>query len=265
MEWIDTHFHGGEYLPDYRVYAAEAEQENVHTFVLCASGADETADVLKAAEAHPGIRIALGIHPHNAGSDEGFIAELKNYPGHPRLVAVGEIGLDYYYDLSDREKQREVFEKQLSFALEHELPAIIHCRDKDQVYGAYDDAYEQLSSFAGKGGRFVLHCYAGTIAYAEKFAALGGYFGVGGMLTFGKADNIREVVSVLPLDRIFLETDAPYLAPKPYRGKPNHSKYIPIIGAKLAELRSISLEECAAFTTANARRFFSIKGESDHV
>ena len=243
MEWIDTHFHGGEYLPDYRVYAAEAEQENVHTFVLCASGADETADVLKAAEAHPGIRIALGIHPHNAGSDEGFIAELKNYPGHPRLVAVGEIGLDYYYDLSDREKHR----------------------DKDQVYGAYDDAYEQLSSFAGKGGRFVLHCYAGTIAYAEKFAALGGYFGVGGMLTFGKADNIREVVSVLPLDRIFLETDAPYLAPKPYRGKPNHSKYIPIIGAKLAELRSISLEECAAFTTANARRFFSIKGESDHV
>ena len=102
----------------------------------------------------------------------------------------------------------------------------------------------------------MLHCYAGSPEFAEKFAALGSYFGVGGMITFGKADNIRELAKLLPLDRLLVETDAPYLAPKPYRGKPNHSRYIPLIGAKLAEMKGITPEECAAATTANACRLF---------
>ena len=133
---------------------------------------------------------------------------------------------------------------------------MVHCRDKADSVLAYADAYSLLKPFAERGGKFVLHCYAGTPDYAEKFAALGSYFGVGGMITFGKADNIRELAKLLPADRLLLETDAPYLAPKPYRGKPNHSRYIPLIGAKLAEVRGITPEECARLTTANAARLF---------
>ena len=133
---------------------------------------------------------------------------------------------------------------------------MVHCRDKAESEQAYDDAYSLLKPFAERGGKFVLHCYAGTPGHAEKFAELGSYFGVGGMITFGKADNIRELAKRFPADRLLVETDAPYLAPKPYRGKPNHSRYIPLIGAKLAEVRGITPEECARLTTANAARLF---------
>jgi len=256
MTWIDTHFHAGEYLPDFAAYIREAEAEGVRRLLLCASGAEETTPARDAATAFPPLYYAVGIHPHNAESDRIFLPGLDRFIGDPKLAAAGEIGLDYYYDFSPRQPQLEVLEYQLGWALKNHLPAVIHCRDKAESELAYADAYSLLKPFAESGGKFVLHCYAGSPEFAEKFAALGSYFGVGGMITFGKADNIRELAKLLPLDRLLVETDAPYLAPKPYRGKPNHSRYIPLIGAKLAEMKGITPEECAAATTANACRLF---------
>ena len=256
MIWIDTHFHGGEYLPDFAAYIREAEEAGVHRLLLCASGKEETGPAREAAKTFPALYYAVGIHPHNAESDRDFLPELDRFTSDPKLAAAGEIGLDYYYDFSPRGPQLEALEYQLGWALKNHLPAVIHCRDKAESEQAYADAYGLLKPFAENGGKFVLHCYAGSPAFAEKFAALGSYFGVGGMVTFGKADNIRELARLLPLDRLLVETDAPYLAPKPYRGKPNHSKFIPLIGAKLAEVKGITPEECAAATTANACRLF---------
>ena len=256
MIWIDTHFHGGEYLPDFAAYIREAEAAGVRRLLLCASGKEETGPARDAANAFSALYYAVGIHPHNAESDRDFLPELDRFIGDPKLAAAGEIGLDYYYDFSPRQPQLEALEYQLDWALKNHLPAVIHCRDKAESEQAYEDAYNLLKPFAERGGKFVLHCYAGSPAFAEKFAALGSYFGVGGMVTFGKADNIRELARLLPLDRLLVETDAPYLAPKPYRGKPNHSKFIPLIGAKLAEVKGITPEECAAATTANACRLF---------
>ncbi|MBO4630894.1 MAG: TatD family hydrolase [Lentisphaeria bacterium] len=257
MLWTDTHFHSGEYLPDFERYTQEAGQAGVGILLLCASGAAEVPLAKAAAERFPGIYYAAGIHPHNAESDQDFLPCLESFAEDPKLAAAGEIGLDYFYDFCPRSVQLKVLEDQLDWALKKGLPAVIHCRDKADSEQAYEDAYLRLKSFAERGGNFVLHCYAGTPEFAEKFAALGGYFGVGGMITFGKADNIRELAKLLPMDRLLLETDAPYLAPKPYRGKPNHSRYIPLIGAKLAEIKGIPLEECAGITTTNARRLFS--------
>ena len=257
MVWFDTHFHSGEYLPDFEPYVREAEAEQVHRMLLCASGASEIQTAKEAAAKFPQIYYAAGIHPHNAETDRDFLPELEAFCDDPKLAAAGEIGLDYFYDFSPRQVQLEVLEYQLDLACRKQLPAVIHCRDKADSELAYEDAYSLLKNFAGQGGRFVLHCYAGSPQFAGKFAELGSFFGVGGMITFGKADNIRELAKLLPLDRLLTETDSPYLAPKPYRGKPNHSKYIPLVGAKLAEVKGIPVEECARVTTANALRLFT--------
>ena len=257
MNWIDTHFHSGEYLPDFASYIREAGEAGVTVLLLCASGEEETVLARETAARFPQIYYAAGVHPHNAETDRAFLARLDEFADDPKLAAAGEIGLDYYYDLSPRAAQLEILERQLGWALKNRLPAVIHCRDKADSEAAYEDMYSQLKPFAEQGGRFVLHCYAGSPEFAEKFAALGAFFGVGGMITFGKADNIRELARLLPLDRLLTETDAPYLAPKPYRGKPNHSKYIPLIGAKLAEVKGITPEECARITAGNALALFT--------
>lgn len=256
MQWIDTHFHSGEYLPDFGVYIREAAAAGVGTFLLCASNGTESQLARQTAEQFPQIYFAAGLHPHEAESGQAFLSRLDSFRGHPKLAAAGEIGLDYFYDFCPRKIQLAVLEKQLDWALSAQLPAVIHCRDKADSELAYEDAYRLLEPFARQGGHFELHCYTGSPAFAEKFAALDGYFGVGGMITFGRADNIRELARILPADRLLLETDAPYLAPKPYRGKPNHSRYIPLIGAKLAEIKGITPDECARITTENACRLF---------
>lgn len=259
MSWVDTHFHNGEYLPDHGEYVREAVRAGVGAMILCAGGSEDLQKTRKAAEEYPEIYYAAGLHPHDALKNKDFLHEIEELPADSKKIAVGEVGLDYFYDFTPRDLQLKVFETQLAYALKVNLPAIIHCRDKAESELAYGDACALLKDFASDGGRFVLHCYAGSPEFAEKFGAAGSYFGVGGMVTFGKADNIRDLVKLLPLDRLLTETDSPYLAPKPYRGKPNHSKYIPLIGAKLAEVKQISLEECEAVTTKNACDLFHIR------
>ena len=257
MFFVDTHFHSGDYISDWNSYCAEAVAASVNCLVLCAGNYEDSNLAARCSAENPIICFAAGVHPHEADSMREGIACFREFRKYEKLVAIGEIGLDFYYDDSERMKQQQVFADFLSLALELKLPALIHCRDKEDSCEAYDISLEMLADFHRAGGRYLLHCYAGNSGYAEKFLEVGAMFGVGGMLTFKMAENIRKTVSAIPLERLVLETDAPYLAPVPYRGKPNHSKYIPLIAQKLALLKGVALEQCAEQTTKNAYSFFN--------
>ena len=256
MYWTDTHLHFGEHMENIPSYMEECRNAGVKSVILCAGSEEDALQAKALAGKYPEFFYAVGVHPHEAVERKDFAASFREYSADPKIVACGEIGLDYFYDFTPREAQISLLACQLEDALEAGLPAILHCRDKENTFDAYKDAYELLRAFADRGGRYVLHCYAGSQEYAKKFLDTGAFFGTGGMITFNKAENIRSLAQYLPLDRLLLETDAPYLAPKPHRGKPNHSKYIPLIGEKLAFVKGITPEQCQEMTTKNALSLF---------
>ena len=179
------------------------------------------------------------------------------FRGHPKLAAVGELGLDYYYDSSPREQQKQVLEYFLTLALDWQLPVVIHIRDQENCDQAYFDAYERLKDFASGGSKMVIHCFSGTPEWAEKFLSLGAYLGVTGMVTFRKGDNIRELARLIPDDRLLLETDSPYLAPVPMRGNPNHPGWLYFVAKAVSECRGVTVSEILELTSGNARSFYS--------
>ncbi len=257
MKLFDSHFHySGEESPEACQKAARSG--NVQYLMTASAYYDDALKAAAFAEKLDDVWFAAGLHPHDSGKEHDF-TQFENLRKHPKLKAVGEIGLDYFYQNAERPRQLEVFEKMLSIALDWKMPAVIHCRDKEAVFTAYDDSLALLGDFAKAGGTFELHCYSGTPAYTDKFLSIGAYFGISGILTFPKADNIREVFKMIPDDRIMLETDSPYLAPVPYRGKPNRPEYMLATAAKAASERGISLEEMAELTCNNTFRFFGIK------
>ena len=164
--------------------------------------------------------------------------------------------MDFFYDHSPEKAQLAVLEEFLQLALEKKLPAIIHIRDKEDCDKAYRDAYRLLEQFSRNGGRFVVHCFAGTPEWAEKFLALGAYCGVTGIVTFRRAENIRETLKVIPQNRLLLETDSPYLAPVPHRGKENHPGFLVLVAQTVARERGCTIEEIAAAATANGLNLF---------
>ncbi len=269
MELFDTHFHfygetsPVEFMNNVRASLAvppQCEPGTVDRLELLACGADylESRRAMEFAQVIPDAWFAAGVHPHQAGDHLESPADFSEFRAHPRLAAVGELGLDYFYDHSERTLQRRVLEVFLGLALEWNRPAIIHLRDRDGSDDAYRDAAALLTPFAAAGGRFVIHCFAGTPAWAERFLELGACCGVTGMVTFRRADNIREVLRVIPDDRLLIETDSPYLAPVPHRGEQNHPGYLILIAARIAAERGVPVDRIAALTTANARRFFRI-------
>ena len=261
---FDTHAHlGDDGCPDEAEFYRRAEAAGVPWILLCGSDLDSSRRAAGFASHFERVFFAAGLHPLDVEKHPGEAAEFEAFADAPRFVAVGEIGLDYYYEAETREKQLEVFRSFLDLALRLDRPAVVHTRDRDGGTTAYDDAYAILSDFAGAGGRFVLHSFAGSVADLERFAALGAYFGCGGMVTFKKADNIRSLALRYPKDRILLETDSPYLAPVPFRGKENHPEYLPWTARSLAALRGWSVERTASMTTVNAKRFFRIPPEHE--
>lgn len=268
MIFTDTHFHLCEDIT-LKEYIGEAEKENVKFFLLNTGSLQETQQAAcLAKEFSSCMKYTAGIHPGSVSSfsaeenrmtEQDLFQRFLKFADDPALGAVGEIGIDLYYGNDTEEKQTEIFRTFLHLALQIGKPAVIHCRDHADSFRAYEITYALLKEFAAEGGRFDLHCYAGTVEWAKKFLDLGGYFGIGGMLTFKKADNIRQIADFLPLDRILLETDAPYLAPVPYRGKPNRSKYIPVIAEALALLKKVTLPHLAEVTTENAQKLFSFE------
>lgn len=191
----------------------------------------------------------VGVHPHDAAKATGeTFARLRELSAHPKVIAVGEIGLDYHYDFSPRETQKAVFLEQLQIAREAGKPIVIHTRE------AWQDTVALLGEhWTGSG---IMHCFSGGPAEAEEALALGFYLSFGGIVTFPKAVNVQEAARAAPADRLLVETDAPYLAPVPKRGKRNEPAYVIETARKLAQLRSVTFEEIAAVTTANFNRLF---------
>jgi TatD DNase family protein len=193
-----------------------------------------------------------GIHPHEAESySEGVEAEIRHGAGDPRILAIGEIGLDYYYDHADRAVQRRVFEQQLQLAVELELPVVIHTREADQ------DTRDILSNFsASLAHKGVIHSFTSGLPLADYCLSEGFMLGFNGITTFNAADNVREVVRHTPPERILLETDAPYLTPVPYRGRPNAPFYLPFVAEKVAEVKDLPVEELLGHAFRNSRALF---------
>jgi len=258
MPLFDTHCHmDREELPeDFRGRCIEAGVEKV---LLCGGNYEDSLQTADFAEKAGNCLFAAGVHPQEAGSFKGNASDFEAFASRPGFAAVGEIGLDFLRDEPEREVQLRIFSQFLDLALKLGKPVAAHCRDKDGEDGAYAEAFSLLKPFSEKGGRFVLHCYTGTLDWASKFLALGGYFGIGGIVTFAKAQNVRDVAAKLPHDRILLETDAPYLAPVPHRGKPNHPCLLPHTAKALAKLRGESFESLALITTENAFKFLGIE------
>jgi TatD DNase family protein len=205
------------------------------------------------AERRPEIFCAVGIHPHEAGK-EGLDdpAPLVELAAHPRVVAIGESGLDYFYDLSPRDRQAASFRTHVAAARTTSLPLIVHTRDAD------DDTMDLLEAEMGQGAfTGVIHCYSSSRRLAERVVATGLYLGIGGILTFKRSEDLRATVAAMPLDRLLLETDAPYLAPVPMRGRTNEPAYTAYVAKALAEVRRLPVAEIEAATTANFRRLFA--------
>lgn len=195
------------------------------------------------------IYACIGIHPHEAAkAPEDYLETLRQMAKYEKVVAIGEIGLDYYYHFCDKDTQKKVFAEQLALAKELDLAVVVHDRE------AHQDTLKILQESGIKKG--LMHCYSGSLEMAEEFMEMGFYFSFGGTITFKNAKRPKEVASKLPLDRILLETDCPYLTPEPYRGKRNDPAKVEIIARVLSDLRGISKEEVERTTTSNAQQLF---------
>jgi TatD DNase family protein len=249
---VDTHAHldGNEFAADLDAIVERASNAGLRAII--SAGQDEATSLatLELASRFSMLAPAVGVHPHLA-KDAGDLRWLAPLLDDPRVVAAGEMGLDHHYDFSPRDRQREVFALQLELAGQRGLPAIIHCRE------AYDEVMAVLSAHRRPGTQAVIHCF--TESYDLGTRLIGEhdvYLGIGGAVTFRKATDLHDAVKRLPLDRLVLETDCPYMTPVPHRGKRNEPAYMTLTCAAVAALRGISAEAVAQATTANAQRLF---------
>jgi TatD DNase family protein len=212
------------------------------------NGPPDLAAAIRLAERYPFMRATAGVHPHDASkATPGTFDELRRLADHPKVAAVGEIGLDYHYDLSPREVQRSVFARQLEIAAEAGKPVVIHTRE------AWEDTVRLLAQ-ARVEQAGIMHCFTGDSEQARQALDLGLYIAFGGVVTFPNADSVREAARIVPDDRLLIETDCPWLAPVPHRGKRNEPALVVEVARRLAAVRGTSLEEIAALTTGNFER-----------
>jgi len=261
--WFDSHCHiSADAFAEDRVQVFErAAASGVTGFLAIGSGYGiaHNARAVELAERDPRVFAAVGVHPHEASAlDDAGRAELDALLEHGRVVAVGEVGLDYHYMNSPRAAQREVFAEQVATARARQLPVSIHVRgDTPDAFGEMLDIW--LAEGRGEM-RGVLHCYTGTLEFARRALGAGFYVSFSGILTFKNDRGLREVAAALPLDRLMVETDAPLLAPQGFRGRRNEPAHVARVGEALARVQGIPVEEAARATTRNAREFFGIGG-----
>jgi TatD DNase family protein len=250
---VDSHCHLQNLEPDDRERALDAARERgVQGFLVPATRLADAESVLDLCHRHADVWCALGVHPHDAASwQPGDAARLAALLADPKAVAVGECGLDFYYDHAPRAVQEEVLREQWRLAIDLGLPAVVHNRDSNDAMLALLLEPELASLTAD------FHSFAGGLAMARELIGRGFYLGLSGMITFPKADNVREVLPILPADRVLVETDTPYLAPVPYRGRPNQPAYVVEIAASLAAASGDSPAAVARRTTENFFRLFS--------
>jgi len=263
--FVDSHAHleGAKFDADREAVFTRAREAGVEAMLLIGNGAAPgTLDcALKLAETREGVYASTGIHPHEAElATDAAYAEMEQLARHPKVIAWGEIGLDYFYDHSPRQTQQTVFIRQMELAAVAEKPIIIHCRPSESSTNAWDDTLRLLHEHwapTALGG--ILHCFTGEWEHAEAALELGFMVSFAGNITFPKAENIRDAARRLPLDRMFIETDSPYLAPIPHRGKRNEPAFVAQTAAYIAGLRSSTPEAIGHATTENFYRFFRLR------
>jgi TatD DNase family protein len=213
----------------------------------------------------PRILASAGIHPHEAQlADQSALEKLEGLAAEASVVAVGEIGLDYYYDHSPREQQKHAFAQQMEIAAAKKKPIIIHCRPSDGSTNAWDDTLEMIETkWAGTNLGGVLHCFTGEWEHARRGLDCGFMVSFAGNITFPRAENIRQVAAKVPRERTLIETDAPFLAPAPYRGKRNEPAWVALVADKLGEVCGVSGEEAASYTANNFFRFFGVAPDAN--
>jgi TatD DNase family protein len=272
--FIDSHAHleGNRYDSDREEVLARAKQNGIEAYLAIGNGeGPSTADCgIRLAEKYDGkpefprIWASVGIHPHEATlANESADVQLLEWAQHPRIIAWGEIGLDYFYDHSPRDLQKSVFTQQMELAQTAKLPIIIHCRPSENSENAWDDCLTIIAdqwTQTGLGG--ILHCFTGSVEHARRALDMGFMISFAGNITFPKAQPIRDAAQIVPLDRMLIETDSPYLAPIPNRGKRNEPSFVKEVARQIGELRGLSAEEIGALTTKNFYNFFHLEPDA---
>ncbi len=250
-QMIDTHVH----LNDSKLYnkidelIIDAYNSGIDRMIVIGYDRKSSQDAIDIAQKYPNIYAAVGLHPHGVvDEDDTELEWLKQMLSNPKIIAIGEIGIDLYWTKENKELQINYFNKQLAIAMEYNVPVIIHSREAIEI------TYECLCEYKLNG---IIHCYSGSLEMAHKFIDLGYYLGIGGVITYSNA-KVREVVKEISLQYLLSETDAPYLTPVPYRGKVNEPRYIKVIVEEIARLKEISVEEVIAAINNNVYKLFKI-------
>lgn len=255
MQFIDTHAHvyAPELASDIELVIKNAISTGIEKILMPAIDSASLEAMLKVEQQFPNHCIAMmGLHPCYVKEDyQEELALVETWLAKRKFIAIGEIGLDYYWDKTFAKEQQLVFETQMQWALDMQLPIVIHTRN------AMGETIELVKPFAKKGLRGVFHCFSGSKESAEQIIGMGFHLGLGGVLTYKNA-GVAEAIKEIPMEFLVLETDAPYLAPVPYRGKTNEPAYMLEVAKKLAEIKSMPLHEIAAMTTSNAKKLFSL-------
>ena len=252
--YVDTHCHiTSDDYDDIPKLIDEIYKSGVEKIIVNGCDMKSNLQVLELIKEYDIVYGAIGFHPTELEEfDDSYFEWLENHINDDKIVAIGEIGLDYHYEDTDKKKQQIVFKRQLDIASKYNKPIIIHCRD------AIQDTYNLLKQFKLNGS---IHCFSGSVEMARLFTSLGYKIGIGGIITYKNAKTIKEVVRDTDLAYILLETDSPYLAPEPYRGKSNKPSFIPIIADEIARLKNTSITEVARVTTMNAEAIFDFFSE----
>ena len=256
MQLIDTHCHldWKTFDPDREAVINRAVQAGVTRMITIGVDAPSSRRAIEIAEAHDAVYAAVGVHPNDGAEfDEAMLADIRSLAQHPKVVAIGEIGLDYYWHKVDRAVQARAFRAQLGLAAELHKPVIIHSRDAALDVLTILEEFAQQAECTG-----TLHSYFDDLAVAQRAFAIGFYIGVTGPITFKKSDREREIIRQVPLDRVLLETDAPFLTPVPHRGERNEPAYVQQVAEMIAHVRGQSVTDIARQSTENAARLFGL-------
>ncbi|OPZ93973.1 MAG: putative deoxyribonuclease YcfH [Firmicutes bacterium ADurb.Bin419] len=253
---FDTHAHYDDekFTEDRYEVIENAHRSGISYIINAATDLKSCEESLAFARKYEYVYAAVGIHPHEVGDiDDITLLKLSELAKEDKVVAIGEVGLDYYYDTAPRETQRHWFAKQINLARDLMLPIIVHDRD------AHQDSVDIIKSQKACDIGGVFHCYSGSMEMAKELVDYNFYISVGGSLTFKNARKLLEVVRWIPIDRLLIETDSPYLTPEPHRGKRNDSSYVRFVAEKVAEIKQMDYEEVAEATLKNAKELFKIK------
>ena len=248
-----AHYDDERFGPDREAVLKKVRNAGVGCIINCGADMNSSRKSLELAKQHEIVFSSVGVHPHDVGEmKEKDLEILLAMTAFEKVVAIGEIGLDYYYDNAPREIQKLWFREQLKLAVDLGMPVIIHSREAAQ------DTYDLLLEAGAEAVGGVIHCFSGSAEMAKRYVDLGYYIGIGGVVTFKNAKKLVEAVEVIPMDKILIETDAPYLSPEPYRGKRNDSSYLPEVINKIAEIKGITPDEVERITWDNGRKLFDL-------